>query len=93
MENVDEVLSKEKARLEEALSSESGQQQLAIRTYKIQLTKQTERLHALQTSVEQAKVNKEEKRNIALEVSVHRIGFVCVDTRTFHHRSNNNSKR
>jgi hypothetical protein len=60
--------SKEKARLEEALLSESGQQQLAIRTFKVQLNKQNERLNILQMNVEQAQNKKEQTKNAALEV-------------------------
>ena len=59
---------KERARLEEALSSESGQQQLAIRTFKVQLNKQTEQLNALQGQLERAKLEKDEKRQAALKV-------------------------
>jgi len=59
---------KEKSRLEEALLSENGQQQLAIRTYKIQLNKQATRINLLQNQIEQIKIKKEEKRNIALEI-------------------------
>ena len=62
------VVLQEKARLEEALSSESGQQQLAIRTYRIQLNKQNERLNALQASIEQAQNKKEQTRTTAVEV-------------------------
>lgn len=60
---------KEKGRLEEALSSENGQQQLAIRTYKIQLNKQKEKINSLQNLIEQMKIKKEEEKNAALEVS------------------------
>lgn len=59
---------KEKARLEEALLSEGGQQQLKIRTLKIQINKQTEKIKSLQDLIEQAKIKKEEKRNLALQV-------------------------
>jgi hypothetical protein len=62
------IFSKEKARLEEALSSESGQQLLAIRTFRVQLSKQTERINTLQMNLEQAQNKKEEKKNAALEV-------------------------
>jgi ribosomal protein S15P/S13E len=41
---------------------------LAIRTYKIQLNKQTERINTLQNQIEQTKKQKEEKRNLALEI-------------------------
>jgi hypothetical protein len=67
---------KEKARLEEALLSENGQQQLAIRTFKVQLNKQTERRNALQMNIEQAKIKKEEKRNAALEVKIELINLI-----------------
>ena len=60
---------KEKQRLQEAILSESGQQQLAIRTYKIQLSKQNERMHTLQIEIERAKKEKEEKKIQALEVN------------------------
>ncbi|CAF1289349.1 unnamed protein product [Rotaria magnacalcarata] len=59
---------KEKARLEETLLSESGQQQLALRTFKIQISKQTEKINTLQNLIEQTKIKKEEKRNSALEI-------------------------
>ncbi|CAF3903302.1 unnamed protein product [Rotaria sp. Silwood2] len=62
------ILSKEKARLEEALLSESGQQQLAIRTFKVQLNKQTERINTLQKNIEELQNKKEETKNSALEV-------------------------
>ncbi len=48
--------------------SENGQQQYAIRTYKIQLNKQNERINLLQNQIEQIKIRKEEKRNLALEI-------------------------
>jgi hypothetical protein len=67
---------KEKARLEEALLSENGQQQLAIRTFKVQLNKQIERRNALQMNIEQAKIKKEEKRNAALEVKIELINLI-----------------
>lgn len=54
--------------MEEALLSESGQQQLAIRTYRVQLNKQNERINALQTSIEQALGKREEAKNTAVEV-------------------------
>ena len=60
--------SKEKARLEEILLSEGGQQQLALRTYKVQLNKQTEKIQNLQNELEQMKKEKEEKRNLALQI-------------------------
>ncbi len=41
---------------------------MAIRTYKIQLNKQTERINTLQNQIEQTKKQKEEKRNLALEI-------------------------
>lgn len=58
----------EKVRLEETLLSENGQQQLALRTYKIQLNKQTEQMQTLQNQIEQTKTKREEKRNLALEI-------------------------
>lgn len=61
---------KEKARLEEALLSESGQQQLAIRTFKVQLNKQLERIAALQKSIEEMQNKKEDKKQAALEVNI-----------------------
>jgi len=62
------MTSKEKARLEEALSSESGQQQLAIRTYKIQANKQNERINTLQTSIEQAQGKRDQVKSSATDV-------------------------
>lgn len=62
------MTSKEKARLEEALSSESGQQQLAIRTYKIQANKQNERINTLQTSIEQAQGKRDQVKGSATDV-------------------------
>lgn len=59
---------KEKARLEESLLTEGGQQQFAIRTYKIQLNKQTEKINQLQNQIGEIKTKKEDKRNIALEI-------------------------
>jgi hypothetical protein len=70
LETKGSFLLKEKARLEEALLSENGQQQLAIRTFKIQLNKQIERQNSLQTQIEEAKKRKEEKRNLALQVNI-----------------------
>ncbi|CAF1187164.1 unnamed protein product [Adineta steineri] len=67
-EIIEDFEEKEKARLEEALLSENGQQQLAIRTFKIQLKKQIERKNLLQTQIEQIKIQKEEKRNSALQI-------------------------
>ncbi|CAF0803084.1 unnamed protein product [Rotaria sp. Silwood1] len=67
-EIIEDFEEKEKARLEEALLSENGQQQLAIRTFKIQLNKQTEKINTLQNLIEQTKIQKEEKRNLALEI-------------------------
>ncbi|CAF0725890.1 unnamed protein product [Rotaria sp. Silwood1] len=67
-EIIEDFEDKEKARLEEALLSENGQQQLAIRTFKIQLNKQTEKINTLQNLIEQTKIQKEEKRNLALEI-------------------------
>ncbi len=61
---------KEKARLEEALLSESGQQQLAIRTFKVQLSKQNERLNTLQMNVDQAQNKKEAAKTSAHEVII-----------------------
>ena len=79
---------KERARLEEALSSESGQQQLAVRTFKVQLNKQIEQLNALQGQLEQAKREKDEKRQAAFQVR--RVSNLAD---VFHviRRSNNNS--
>ncbi|CAF1612104.1 unnamed protein product [Adineta ricciae] len=57
---IEDFEEKEKARLEEAFSSESGQQLLAIRTFKVQLNKQTERKQILQTNIEQAQSKKEQ---------------------------------
>lgn len=59
---------KEKARLEEALQSESGQQQLAIRTYRIQLSKQIDRINTLNSNVEQAKDKRETLKIAAQDV-------------------------
>ena len=81
---------KERARLEEALSSESGQQQLAVRTFKVQLNKQTEQLNALQGQLEQAKREKDEKRQAALEVQ-RSLARPSADVFDFIRRSNNNS--
>ncbi|CAF1096705.1 unnamed protein product, partial [Adineta ricciae] len=67
-EIIEDFEEKEKQRLQEALLSESGQQQLAIRTYKIQLSKQSERMHTLQIEIERAKKEKEEKKYQALEI-------------------------
>ncbi|UJR25743.1 hypothetical protein I4U23_007093 [Adineta vaga] len=67
-EIIEDFEEKEKLRLQEAFLSESGQQQLAIRTYKVQMNKQTERLNHLKIEIEQAKKQKEEKRNQALEI-------------------------
>jgi hypothetical protein len=61
---------KEKTRLEEALLSENGQQQLALRTFKIQLNKQIERINTLQIQIEQTKIQKDEKRTTALQVRI-----------------------
>ena len=63
-------LFQEKARLEEALLSESGQQQLAIRTFRIQLSKQTERMNTLKANIQQAQDKKEQMRNSAVEVNI-----------------------
>ncbi|CAF2631654.1 unnamed protein product [Rotaria sp. Silwood2] len=65
---IEDFEEKEKARLEEALLSESGQQQLAIRTFKVQLNKQTERINTLQKNIEELQNKKEETKNSALEV-------------------------
>ncbi|CAF1116701.1 unnamed protein product [Rotaria sordida] len=67
-EIIDDFEEKEKVRLEEALLSENGQQQLAIRTFKIQLNKQIEKINTLQNLIEQTKIQKDEKRNLALEI-------------------------
>ncbi|CAF3910488.1 unnamed protein product [Rotaria sp. Silwood2] len=67
-EIIEDFEEKEKARIEEALLSENGQQQLAMRTFKLQLNKQTEKINTLQNLIEQAKIQKEEKRNLALEI-------------------------
>ncbi|UJR23182.1 hypothetical protein I4U23_026201 [Adineta vaga] len=65
---IEDFEEKEKARLEEALSSESGQQQLAIRTFKVQLNKQNERMQTLETNIEQAQNKKEQTKNAALAI-------------------------
>lgn len=65
---IEDFEEKEKARLEEALSSESGQQQLAIRTYKIQVNKQNERLNALQASIEQAQTKRDQVKGSATNI-------------------------
>ncbi|CAF0846231.1 unnamed protein product [Rotaria sp. Silwood1] len=65
---IEDFEEKEKARLEEALLSESGQQQLAMRTFKVQLIKQTERINNLQKNIEELQNKKEETKNSALEV-------------------------
>ena len=62
----------ERARLEEALLSEGGQQQLAIRTYKIQLNKQAEKIENLQNQIEQLRLQREEKRSLAVEIKQQR---------------------
>jgi len=66
---IEDFEEKEKARLEEALLSENGQQQLAIRTFKVQLNKQAERMNTLQTNIEQAQNKKEETKNSALKLN------------------------
>ena len=48
------MTSKEKARLEEALSSESGQQQLAIRTYKTENTELEDEINKLEVRINAA---------------------------------------
>ncbi|CAF4073938.1 unnamed protein product, partial [Adineta steineri] len=65
---IEDFEEKEKARLEEALLSESGQQQLALRTFKVQLNKQNERINTLQMNIEQTQNKKEQKKNSALEI-------------------------
>lgn len=65
---IEDFEEKEKARLEEALQSESGQQQLAIRTYRVQLGKQNDRLNTLQTNIGQAQEKKEQARKTAVKV-------------------------
>ena len=65
---IEDFEEKEKARLEQALQSESGQQQLAIRTYRVQLGKQNDRLNTLQTNIGQAQDKKEQARNTAVQV-------------------------
>ncbi|CAF3519053.1 unnamed protein product [Rotaria socialis] len=67
-EIIEDFEEKEKARLKETLLSESGQQQLALRTFKIQISKQTEKINTLQNLIEQTKIQKEGKRNSALEI-------------------------
>ena len=61
---------KEKTHLKEMILSENGQQLLAIRTYKIQLNKQIQQIDTLKNHLEQTKIRKEEKRNMALEVMI-----------------------
>ncbi|CAF3465806.1 unnamed protein product [Rotaria socialis] len=65
---IEDFEEKEKARLEEALLSEGGQQQLAIRTFKVQLNKQLERIGKLQKDIDELQNKKEQTKNSALEV-------------------------
>ncbi|CAF5121519.1 unnamed protein product, partial [Rotaria magnacalcarata] len=65
---IEDFEEKEKARLEEALLSESGQQQLAIRTFKVQLNKQLERIDKLQKNIDELQNKKEQTKTSALEV-------------------------
>ncbi|CAF3658000.1 unnamed protein product [Rotaria socialis] len=65
---IEDFEEKEKARLEEALLSEGGQQQLAIRTFKVQLNKQLERIGKLQKDIDELQNRKEQTKNSALEV-------------------------
>lgn len=57
---------KEKLRLEESLLTENGQQQLAIRTYKVQLNQQNQRINSLQNQIELSKQIKDEKKALAV---------------------------
>ena len=50
------------------MQSESGQQQMAIRTYRIQLSKQVDRINTLNSNVEQAKDRREKAKLAAQEV-------------------------
>lgn len=58
----------EKLRLEEAMTSESGQQVLAIRTYRVQLNKQNERIEDLKEKIIDAQKRRDEAKRRAIEV-------------------------
>jgi len=66
-ELIEDFEEKEKLRLEECLLTESGQQQLAIRTYKVQLNQQNQRIDLLQKQIEHSKQIKDEKKALAVE--------------------------
>lgn len=65
-EIIEDFEEKEKLRLEESLLTENGQQQLAIRTYKVQLNQQNQRINSLQNQIELSKQIKDEKKALAV---------------------------
>jgi hypothetical protein len=68
------VFVKEKHRLDEMLLTDNGQQQLAMRTFRIQLSQQSNRINTLHNAIEQVQREKNDKRHAALEV---RQWFMC----------------